>query len=346
MEAISITNAPLNPGDQVQITRYPVVAPVKRTARLAIVLAFALAACARPLTADETKKVYGSAFLDSFFDPGQEVPDAIKLRYKCKVVENKCASPEMWKIIFMFHFLHGPGNPKLYELQSNLYTWRFVYPHLSRRKANGEVPGLQNLAGESSLFLSVPDNNKDKKIGARSQSPKMLPTLDQEIDGIKDLWKREQVSQLNLTGKTLAVEIARGKIAKDLRDWSVHGELPAGTYRNWTITATWDDVPHKVDFVLPEESARYFVAPRMTQIASEAFVINPGLFKVFFWDIEIQRENRTDWKPIRKWKLVESDARENTWGMKRSKFAGRPAIEVSNDGTRTYAKKGEIIELR
>ena len=31
--------------------------------------------------------------------------------------------------------------------------------------------------------------------------------------------------------------------------------------------------------------------------------------------------------------------------MKRSQFQNRSAIEVSNDGTRTYAKKGEIIEL-
>ncbi len=109
----------------------------------------------------------------------------------------------MWKIIFMFHFLHAPANPTTYELQSNLYTWRFIYPHLSKRKVSGEVQGLRTNAGESSLFLSVPDNHKNKRIGARSQSPSMFPTLDQEVDGFKDLWKREQVSQANLTGKTL-----------------------------------------------------------------------------------------------------------------------------------------------
>jgi hypothetical protein len=31
--------------------------------------------------------------------------------------------------------------------------------------------------------------------------------------------------------------------------------------------------------------------------------------------------------------------------MKRANFEGRPAIEVSNDVSRTYARKGEIIEL-
>jgi hypothetical protein len=210
-----------------------------------------------------------------------------------------------------------------------------------------EVQGLRNLAGESSLFLSVPDNYKDKKVGARSRDPNMFPTLDQEIDGIKNLWKREHVSQVNVTGKTLSIEISRGEIATDLRDWCVHGALPGGKYRLWTMTAAWGDASYKVDFVLPDESARYFVSSRMTQIATEAFSIHPGLFKAFFWDIEIQKEHRAVWEPIRKWRLVESDAKagENTWGMKWSRFKGRPAIEVSNDGTRTYAKKGEFIEL-
>jgi hypothetical protein len=86
----------------------------------------------------------------------------------------------------------------------------------------------------------------------------------------------------------------------------------------------------------------------MTQIATEAFVIHPGSFRAYFWDIEIQREFRDVWEPIRKWKLVESDAKagENTWGMKWSRYKGRPAIEVSNDGTQSYARKGEFIELK
>lgn len=321
---------------------------MKKTALAIILATFTTFTVAGALGADEQRKVFGSAFLDSFYEPGQEVSDAIKLRYKCQVVENRCARPEMWKIIFMFHFLHAPGNATPYELQSNLYTWRFAYPHLSKRKTSGEVQGLRNLAGESSLFLSVPDNHKDKKIGARSLSPNMFPTLDQEIDGFKDLWKREQVSQVNVTGKTLSIEIARQEVVRDLQGWSVHGELPPGKYRRWTTTASWDGISYKVDFVLPEESARYFVPSRMTQIATEAFFIHPGILKAFFWDIEIQREHRAIWEPIWKWKLVESDAKaeENTWGMKRSKFEGRPAIEVSNDGTKTYARKGEVIELK
>jgi len=319
---------------------------MKNAILFTLIAALTILTVARGLGADQ-EKVYGSAFLESVFEPNHEVRDAVKLRYKCQVVENECTRPEMWKIIFMFHFLHAPGDGKPYELQSNLYTWRFVYPHFAKRNTGAAVQGLRNLPGESSLFLSVPDNYKDKKVGAWSHDPAMFPTLDQEIDGIRNLWKREHVSQVNISGKTLSVEIARGEIAADLQGWSVHGELPGGKYRLWTTTATWDDASYKVDFVLPYESAAYFVPSRMTQIATEAFIVHPGLFKAFFWDIEIQREHQVAWEPIRKWKLVESDAKEgeNTWGMKWSSFNGQPAIEVSNDGTPTYAKKGEFIEL-
>jgi hypothetical protein len=62
----------------------------------------------------------------------------------------------------------------------------------------------------------------------------------------------------------------------------------------------------------------------------------------------MQRENQSSWQPLRKWKLVNTDAQPdaNTWGMKRATFQGRPAIEVSNDGTPTYMRKGEVIELK
>jgi|GEM_PF-3912895 len=294
------------------------------------------------------QKVFGSAFLDAYFAPGQEIDDAVKLRYRCRVAENTCTGAEMWKIIFGFHFLHTPGNAKTYEIQSNLYSWRFAYPHPSARKASGEVEGLRFLPGESGLFLSVPDNHRDQKVGAQTRSPKMFPTLDQEIDGLRGLWKREQVSQANVTGETIALEIARGEMVTDFAGWSIHGELPAGKYRRWTTTVCWAGATYQVDFVLPEDGARYLVPSRLMQIATEAFHIHPGRFTAYFWGFEVQRETETEWHPISKWKLTESDAKagENTWGMKRTIFEGHAGIEVSSDGTATYALKGDFIDLK
>jgi len=119
----------------------------EQAAMLVRVLPFATARCnAQP------KKVYNSAFLNALFDPEQPVQDAVKLRYRCQVTDNQCVTPEMWKIIFMYRFLSRDATAKKYELQSNLYSWRFIYPHPSRRASNGEVKYLRNNAGESRLF--------------------------------------------------------------------------------------------------------------------------------------------------------------------------------------------------
>lgn len=298
----------------------------------------------------EAPKTYGSAFLDAHFEPGDEMEKAVRLRYKCQVAENTSTprpGEQVWKIIFMFHSLVGEHDAPRRSFQSNLYSWRFVYPHNLKLTQN-RSDGRRDIQGESSLFLSIPDDHKDKRIGARTRDSVMFPTMDQEIDGLKDLWKREQVSQANLTGKILTIDISRGDIATDLNGWCVHGAPPEDKYRIWTISAEWDGKSYAVDFVMPDSGARYFHPVTPTQIATEAFYIHPGRMRAYYWDIEIQRENRKKWEPIRMWRLVHTDAKpdENTWGMKLATVEGKQAIEVSNDGTKTYLKKGETLKLK
>ena len=157
----------------------------------------------------------------------------------------------------------------------------------------GQPSARRDIQGESSLFLSISDNYKDRKVGARSRDQAMFPTMDQEIDAIKDLWKREQVSQANLTGKTLAVEVARGAIATDLSDWCVHGALPADTYRIWTLTASWDAQVVRRGCGAARLRRRYYRPGNPLRIATEAFYVNPGLLRAYYWDLEIQREHQS-----------------------------------------------------
>jgi hypothetical protein len=296
-----------------------------------------------------TPITHGSAFLEPVPLPAADWQKVVKLRYRCRVAQNECREHAMWKIVFAFIFFQvADGAGGGYELQCNAYSNRFIYPHLSRRAASGEVAGLQNVAGETGLFLSIPDNLKNRRVGAQTRSPAMFPTLDQEIDGFRDLWKREQVAQTNLTGKTVTVSIIRGQIAEDLSGWTVHGDLPPGAYRIWTITAQWDAQEHRVDFALPARSAEFIASQRPMQIATEAFFAHAGLFKVLFWGIESQSLGTACWLPMRKWKLAQTDAAPsaNTWGFKSSEAAGEPAIEASNDGSPTYLARGESLQLR
>ena len=108
-------------------------------------------------SAQETPpKTYGSAFLDAYFEPGHGIPDAVKLRFKCQVAENACSprgSQQVWKIIFMNHFLAGDVSARWREFESNLYSWRFTYPHLIRMSP-GQPSARRDIQGESSIFLS------------------------------------------------------------------------------------------------------------------------------------------------------------------------------------------------
>ena len=293
------------------------------------------------------KKVYGSAFLDPYFEHGQEIRNAVKVRYRCQVVRNECTEYEMWKIVFMFHALHKEGNPKPYLVQGQLMTNRFVYPHPSRRVGTEEVKDFKNIPGQAGLYVSVPDNHRDRKVGAMTRSPAFFPQMDSEIDYIKGFWSRAHMSQADLNGKEVAIEVARGDVRRDLTGWSVHGDLTEGDYRVWRVTIDVDGQSHEIDCALPDGGGEYLSPARPVQIATEAFVINPGFMKAVYWDVEIQREHSAKWEPIKRWKLVETDAdpTRNTWGMKLAQFKGRPVIEASNDGTPTYATKGEIIEL-
>jgi hypothetical protein len=313
-----------------------------------IVSAFTLWLLASSVAGEEAPKTFGSAFLEPVAANPADWKNLASLRYQCRVVENECREDRMWKIVFGFFFLHGPRGAAGYELQCNLYSNRFVYPPNARRKVSGEVAGLRAIAGESGLFLSIPDNLKNRRVGARTRSAEMFPTLDQEIDGIRDLWKREQVAQANLTGKTITVTINRGEMAANRPDWSAHGALPPGEYRLWTISAAWDGQRHDVDFAVPAENAEQLHPARPMQLATEAFAVHPGALKIYFWDVEAQKLGSEVWSPMREWKLVTTDAAagKNTWGFKAAKFEDKPVIEASNAGTKTYLARGEALKLK
>ena len=63
-----------------------------------------LAMVVGPADAQDTPvKTYGSAMLDAYCEPGQEIPDAVAFRYQCQIANNECGSrgnEQVWKIIF------------------------------------------------------------------------------------------------------------------------------------------------------------------------------------------------------------------------------------------------------
>src|SRR5688572_17740421 len=109
-----------------------------------------------------------------------------------------------------------------------------------------------------------------------TRSPAFVPQMGSEIDYIEGFWSRAHMSQADLNGKELAIEVARGDVRRDLTGWSVHGDLAEGDYRIWRVTVTVAGKSYEIDCALPEDGAEYLSPARPVQIATEAFVINPG----------------------------------------------------------------------
>ena len=288
-------------------------------------------------------RTYGSAFLEPLPATTSSFEEIVALKYRFKVADNQCNVDGLWKIIFLFHSFGAYGVP-LYNIQTNFYSWANRY---SGSHCGTWPPVGAAVTGETSLFFSIPDEQFDFKVGARTLSPTIFPYQAILIDGINDLWKHEHVSQANLNNLEGEVLLVRGGTVTDPVDWGCNA-LPAGTYRIWTATArSGNSGDFSVSFLLPEEHGRYLFRQRPTQIATEAFFINPGLFRMYFWDLMIQREGESEWDPLRQWRLTWTDAADtgNTWGMKRATFDDHDAIEVSNDGTPTYLRQSETLVL-
>jgi len=75
--------------------------------------------------------------------------------------------------------------------------------------------------------------------------------------------------------------------------------------------------------------------------------LNPGLFRLLLGDFEVLSESSKSWSPIKRWTMNRTDAAPgaNTWGFRAAVLDGRPAIEVSNDGTSTYLERGESLVI-
>ena len=76
------------------------------------------------------------------------------------------------------------------------------------------------------------------------------------------------------------------------------------------------------------------------------FLDQRGLFVLYLWDIAWLQEGG-EWFPLRTWQVTyRADPLPNIgWGVKLGTYGGRQVVEVSNDGTDTYAKVEDTLTL-
>ncbi len=318
-----------------------------RCGRLLLVAALAatvgIVSSAATTPAHGADRTWGSASLEpSALDALPQ--DVVGVRYRFRVDTNQL---DPGKIVFLFHQFWNPSNPSSAffgnQIETNFYSWRSVYTHSNTCSSYGQVQSQDPRPGEAGLFFSAPTYRSYQRPGAKTTDPGMFPKLTQEIDGLAGMWKHEHIFQRNMNGAQGTVELRRGDLITDKNGWSCLGALDAEPYRMWTATLNLDGVgTYSVQFALKESLARYW---RATTIATEFFAINPQLFRVLIGDFAVLGESTGAWTPVTGWTLTTTDAQPgaNTFGFRRGLLEGKPAIEVSNDGTASYLEAGQPL---
>jgi hypothetical protein len=272
-----------------------------------------------------------------FFPPGEEVSDAVKVRYKFRVVANE--SPHI-KIIFGWNRLRGT-NEKSYLIETNLYADGLRY--------DGDVQTTWPMKGrwtakEASLRMAIPDYNGQGKTGAKTFSPKQFPRQAYLIDGIKDLPKTDLISQLNLNGQEVSVELARGELIKEKQGWKLAGALDDDEYRQWNARVTIGGDDYTMAFAVPDASGRYLAREEMLFFSTE-FLQTKGLFQVHFWDAALQREASDAWQPLNQWLVTHNDGDPRTFGIRLARHGKANVLEFSNDDRAGYLERDSTIDL-
>lgn len=264
--------------------------------------------------------------------------DGVGVRFKFYVADN---NSNHLKILFSDSRLCG-SQLDTYLLEYNLYdeglrfddwvytTWPMQGTHVS---------------GESSLRVAVPDYVAAGKTGAKTYSPEMFPRQTYEIDGIVGLWKTDLISQTNMNRQECRVTMIRGDLVTDLSGWRPDGtDLPADTYRQWSVTVEFGQATYEIAFALPDGNASY-LDPWETLIFFTEFLHTSGLLRVYFWDFQLMRESSGIWEHMYRWRVSHHDGSLNSFGIRKASHNGKAVIEISNDPAMNYLPPETIIDI-
>jgi hypothetical protein len=304
----------------------------------------------------------GALGIGAYYKEEDKILNAVGIKYKFRLNKNTPTSKNDLKIIFSTRRTYTPGISDTYLLEANLYSNWVKYKDTT---CLGWPPrGNYSSPGESGLWVSIPDYNLKGRIGIRQLDLKTFenfPRQNSGIDNISGLTKIETISQFDITGKNISIQYLRGEtMTLDLNNWGSRfdqnneintfnciNKLPSGiVYRIWKINLQIENVPYNFEVVIPNDGGKYLAPYEIMSIVTE-FFHQEGLFQGFFWDFEILKENSSKWEKIKKWKMFyKSDIGLNlTYGAKVSTYDNHNVLEISNDGTDTYFKLGDIFSI-
>ena len=296
-----------------------------------------------PAITDMGQQDMGLSAVNVFFPPGQEIKDAVALRYKFQVVENEGAG-RGGKIVFgACRLADATGQRRPYALQQNFYTSRAEY---SDPVCDAAFPLFDSFRQEACLVLALSDLDNTGQIGAKTYDPVMLPRYFSLVDGRVELPNITLRLQQNMNGKVGEVYVSRGEIISDKDGWKcVAGRLlDAETYREWRNSVSVDGRLYLAGMAVPDRVAQYLSFFNMLNFSWE-FPLQPGYFTVHIWDVQVQREGR-DWQPLTQWQVDRHVGYPTDFGFRAVTLAdGRRVLEASNVAPIQYMPAGNVFTV-
>lgn len=288
-------------------------------------------------------QTYGLTGFKPVFDYPQN--NLTGVRFKFRVSEN---NSESLKLIFGFHRLHTPGSNLNYTIETNIYSG--IYQDYKHGDCN-QWP-LSGVYKEriSSIRLAIPDYayhfNQQSTVTTSiiSLDTTKFPVQTYIIDGIKDLYKSDAISQFSMNGKLATVTLERGAILTNVSDFNrCKLPLPAKNYREWFLKLRVDEDEYNFKYVIPDEGARYLTTNEAMNFLSE-FIHTKGAFTVDLSEFESKTETEPTWKSVTKFVITKNDGDGLQFGV-RVIEGDHGFIQISNNRHNDYLPEGREFTL-
>lgn len=293
------------------------------------------------------------------FKPAAVPRNVVGLRYSTRIEAIQPGNNTL--ILFGGMKFHNPGRPQVHTIETNIYNYWVAY------KDTGSVPWPPARNGvahhnQGALWVSVADYNREGFVGMRQRDQATLalfPRMNSGIDNIAGITKIETISQQNMAGKDIYIEVTRGgveRFAAPQKGWGGRyrlenkkqvsaEELPAGNYQKWNIKVAFDGVEYGWEAAFPADQARYFAPHQIIHLVSEFFEMKSRIC-AHVWNPQILREGKTEWESLTQW-LRHYQAGNDPFGPRITEANGRHVLEMSNDKKpESYLKVNQSFDLK
>lgn len=267
------------------------------------------------------------------------------------------------KIVFVSH--GAVGAPGLYMLSCDQMLRGYTYQ--DQDTCQPFVPAGGTPWDAPGLWVRAETYDPSGRVGIQpqtSQTRAAFPRCEIGVDGMTAVTSIDGIYQgggggLDLLGADLAWVLWRSRkvtLAAPVADWGprfVQNQctplLPAGDYWEWNVGLSGlNQCPVIHRWLLRVPGDQPYLSP--CGIVTEFFELEGSRIQFYLWDCQVWLEGGAKWEPLTQWAVTYTANPQPPpppWhcGVKIGSYKGQHVLEVSNDGTPTYAGPHQTLDL-